>query len=78
MSPTAGDADDVDTEESTPFWGSETPSVGDCCFDVAIKVCSLRLKEPRDEDGGSLVSLRLPALRRDGGSSIRATCHPES
>ena len=46
MSPTAGD---VNTEVSMPFWGSGpgTSSVGeeeDCCFEVAIKVCSLRLK----------------------------------
>lgn len=73
MSPTAGD--DVDTEVSTFRSGGPSDSVGfgDCCFDVVIKVCSLRFKEPRDDGRGSFESVRLPALRRGGGSCITAT-----
>lgn len=70
MSPTAGD-DEVDTTSFSGCGGMDGEEA-DCCFevDISLKVCSLRFKEPR-EDGGE--SIESPALRRDGGSSIRAT-----
>ena len=80
ISPTAGEDDGVGTGMSMPSCGGGTrSSVGggemtDCCFDV-IKVCILRFKEPRDDGGGSLESVILTALRRDGVSSITVTWH---